>query len=65
MHSKEGITSASHNYFPVCRCNDWVPCKAFVEDESLVALGEVLYYLAVSKLGHYKACIEYKIQLAF
>ena len=65
--SKEGKTSASHNYSPKCSCNGRVPrmWKAFVEDESLVALCEVLYYLAASKLGDFEACLEHKIKLAF
>lgn len=64
-HSEEGIQSAQHNYPPVCDCKrvtaGW---KAFVEDETLVALSEVLYYLGASKLGNYDVCVEHRIKLA-
>lgn len=39
--------------------------KVFVKDESLVALGDVLYYIGPSKLDDFEVCIEYKIKLAF
>lgn len=38
--------------------------KAFVEDETLVTLSEVLYYLGASKLGNHDVCVEHRIKLA-
>lgn len=65
-HNKEGKTSAQDTYSPVCRCDARVPktWKAFVENESLVSLGEALCYLAASKLGDYDVCIGHRIRLA-
>lgn len=64
--NQEGKTLAQYNDSPVCRCDDRVPktWKLFVEDESLVPLGEALYYLAASRLSNYDVCIEPRVKLA-
>lgn len=63
--NKEVKTLAQSNDSPVCRCDDRVPktWKLFVEDDSLVPLGEALFYLAASKLGSYGVCIKHRIKL--
>lgn len=60
MNSKKGKISMPHNYFPVYCLNNWVlgMWKTLVKDESLVALGEVLFYLVASKLDDYEVYIE-------
>ena len=65
-HSKEDIPSVQDNYSPVYDCNERVTAwwKTFVEDETLVALSEALYYLAASKLGNYDVCVKHRIKLA-
>lgn len=67
MYSKEGIISAPYNYTFVNYCNNWIleMWKVFIENEFLVTLIKVLFYLATSKLDDYEAYIEYKIKLVF
>lgn len=66
IHSKESITLALYNYFFICRCNDLASkiWKMFVEDEFLVTLSKILYYLTASRLNIYKVYIQHKIKLA-
>lgn len=65
--SKKWKTSTFYNYFLKYSCNSLVPRmqKKFVENKFLVTLCEVLYYLAVSKLGDFEAYLEHKIKYVF
>ena len=55
------------NYSLVYDCNKRVTAwwKTFVEYETLVALNEALYYLAISKLENYDIYVKHYIKLAF
>lgn len=63
--SKDDKNLASHNYFSYYSSNSRVirMWKAFIEDESFVALCEVMYYLVGSKLGDFEAYFEHKMKL--
>ena len=65
-HSKENTTLAQYKYSPECCCKDRVPAewKEFVEDESLIALNEVLLYVAGSKISNNEVCTQHLIKLA-